>query len=410
MAWKDTLFEEADILCRSSTSNGVCTEKYFRYISHWISKNSERRPIPKAFLETHGYLPPTDYSILSRRVTALNLQYQKMVKVPPRWIASTSEVISDFSLLSDIGLSGSRVLPVDDPRWAKLFSKAVADAESRMRQSTGGLGEALAEANQTIDMIASTASRIYRAARAVRKGNFKAAASQLACGVPKGVSKRKAFADNWLAYRYGWTPLLSTVYGTMVANFENQKTRPMVQKVTSQQQGMVILKDYGVSCASSSTLPGLGTHWNRIKSEDQLSVKVTFWYKITNETVANADRLGLADPLSLAWELVPFSFVVDWFVNVGDCISSLTAWNGREFLAGCVAYREMLNESAMGYANSWSSGGQTFTFEPGYASTEHKFYRRVALTTRPFVTPVFSNGLNPKRATDAISLLSQVFK
>lgn len=49
-------------------------------------------------------------------------------------------------------------------------------------------------------------------------------------------------------------------------------------------------------------------------------------YRVTYNTDGVAARLapyGLTNPLLTAWELVPFSFVADWFVNVGDTIASL---------------------------------------------------------------------------------------
>lgn len=36
-----------------------------------------------------------------------------------------------------------------------------------------------------------------------------------------------------------------------------------------------------------------------------------------------SQALGIDKPLSVAWNAIPFSFVVDWFVNVGDWIDSL---------------------------------------------------------------------------------------
>jgi len=48
------------------------------------------------------------------------------------------------------------------------------------------------------------------------------------------------------------------------------------------------------------------------------------WY----DTTRLAHSLGLDNPLLLAWELVPFSFVVDWFVRVGEWIDAICALTG----------------------------------------------------------------------------------
>jgi hypothetical protein len=37
------------------------------------------------------------------------------------------------------------------------------------------------------------------------------------------------------------------------------------------------------------------------------------------------ERWGLTDPASVAWELIPFSFVADWFVPIGDTLRAIHA-------------------------------------------------------------------------------------
>jgi len=48
-------------------------------------------------------------------------------------------------------------------------------------------------------------------------------------------------------------------------------------------------------------------------------IKQTSWTLATQFVTA----LGLHKPLSTAWELIPFSFVVDWVANVGDMIETI---------------------------------------------------------------------------------------
>lgn len=45
---------------------------------------------------------------------------------------------------------------------------------------------------------------------------------------------------------------------------------------------------------------------------------------VSNPNLALANRLGVINPAVVAWDLVPWSFVVNMFVNVNELLSSLT--------------------------------------------------------------------------------------
>jgi len=62
--------------------------------------------------------------------------------------------------------------------------------------------------------------------------------------------------------------------------------------------------------------------------------EVGITFALRNQTLYDLDRYGLLDPLSLAWELLPLSFVVDWFTGVGNFLDSWTRPLGLAFLDG----------------------------------------------------------------------------
>jgi hypothetical protein len=49
--------------------------------------------------------------------------------------------------------------------------------------------------------------------------------------------------------------------------------------------------------------------------------------------------LGLTNPLNVAWELVPFSFVVDWFIPIGSFFDGLVPPQGVSRVKGVSSYR-----------------------------------------------------------------------
>jgi hypothetical protein len=58
------------------------------------------------------------------------------------------------------------------------------------------------------------------------------------------------------------------------------------------------------------------------------SSKTTFIATLVNSRLAELQSFGVINPLSIAWEVVPFSFVVDWFIPIGATLEALTSTAG----------------------------------------------------------------------------------
>lgn len=184
----------------------------------------------------------------------------------------------------------------------------------KLREAVAGsdfnAGVSLGESHRTLDLIANNARRIANSLRLVKKGNLAGAAAALGVtSVKKG--KRNAtrssasIQQNWLELQYGWLPLLNDVYSG--AQFlAHQLNTPLTQtvRVTREKRGTV-------------TWTG-SVGWKYVNSEirTRSSIKAT----ISEKDVVQLS--GLTDPASVAWELVPYSFIVDWFVPIGTYLSA----------------------------------------------------------------------------------------
>jgi len=113
-------------------------------------------------------------------------------------------------------------------------------------------------------------------------------------------------------------------------------------------------------------------------------------------------QLGLVNPASLAWELVPFSFVVDWFANVGDFLASFTD------TVGCTLSNTAVTTTRENGQMTQFNGYYGTTWKASYKSMNRVIYLGSppgpTLKLRPF------KGLSISRGLTSVSLLLQNLK
>lgn len=257
----------------------------------------------------------------------------------------------------------------------------------------------LAERRQSIQMIANRCTQLLQAFRQVRKGQFKKAARTLGLSKPPSrVSAAKSVSNNWLEYHFGWSPLLSDIHGAVeVLQGPPPKRRiragAFSQPHVKTQNGWPATPPYGYTASKETWI---------------YSVRSGFTFQITNPDLWLANRLGLINPATVAWEVVPFSFVVDWFIPIGDFLSSMTATVGLKVTDGwktfrvfhtaesTALYQGMVGTDVKRYQGSTSGWGVSVWREGG------------ALSATPTLT--LTPGFSPVRAFTALTLLVQQMK
>jgi hypothetical protein len=129
-------------------------------------------------------------------------------------------------------------------------------------------------------------------------------------------------ASTWNAYQYGWKPLMSDVYNSAstLRNGLMPNARADVQVTRDD-------PNYSLPVIP----PGLK---GEISGEVKRGVEVGITYGVKNQTLWDLDRYGLTDPLTLAWDLLPLSFVVDWFTGVQAFLDALSPPLGLAILHG----------------------------------------------------------------------------
>jgi len=304
----------------------------------------------------------------------------------------------------------------DDLAIANLIQNAQAGI-------SGNLAQNLAQINQTVSMITTAASSITKSILALKSGNIPGAVSALARfsnssrfqkkGSP---SLKKSLANNWLALQYGWKPLLSDIEGAMRSLGNAKMNSALGSTFVAQVTGSASAKHVSDSNGPVAFYPTVGPHAVQSTEVTETRTRYGIRYKITDPTVAFLQQTGFTNPLNLAWEILPFSFVVDWFLPIGPFLESLSYSQGLEFVSGFkTRFTRSRVASVVGFGGEIEGSNVTFMTSGTYAEERILLTREVisSFPSRSFPSPRM--GINNStggvsRALNGIALLTQAFK
>lgn len=121
----------------------------------------------------------------------------------------------------------------------------------------------------------------------------------------------KALANAWLEFVYGWKQLANDIFG--IATFTASRSMNRWIKTRS-----AMGDRFDRSRTDAST--GL-----RIIAIEEVSVisEMKVKLNVTADPVLDLTRLMTLNPAAIAWELLPFSFVFDWILNISKYLSEL---------------------------------------------------------------------------------------
>jgi len=203
---------------------------------------------------------------------------------------------------------------------SEVENQAIAKALERIKDQKMGMGENIAQARQTYSMLEESAVTLLKAALAVKRGN----ASEAWRLLKDGRSVIRRGSDLWLQYQYGWKPLMSDIYG--LHDLLKQRLKPPL-----------IISGSGKSSRESINIRPQGLEIGSGFGMQQAQCKL--YATVKSDAFHLADQVGLSNPLRLTWDLIPFSFVVDWVAPVGPVLDSLLPPAGLEFLGGFVGLK-----------------------------------------------------------------------
>lgn len=313
-----------------------------------------------------------------------------------------------------------------DPTYAGggIFPPSVISAAhtkllNKLQDEKVGLGQILGEAKRTVDGIRSLSenmlgfvddmARYYRMEkRAVgrilagkkpgRLPNYKGDLAKAVKGIPAA----------WLTTQFGIKPLLGDVHDSSEALsyylFEEKKTPRLVVRAGHEETD-----------EQSVTVTGSSAAWKgRLTAARQSRCHLSCIYEVPVSSARTLQQLGLGNPFSVAWELTPWSWAVDYATTMGDWINSLFANEGTRFVSGTRSLMMKIGgEEESAFWTIQKQNGFEVSPNPssiGFLFAVGRFHREVLDGPPMPYFPTFRNRLGLNQLANLTAALSQLKK
>lgn len=214
-------------------------------------------------------------------------------------------------------------------------------------------------------------------------------------------SNPRDWGNLWLEFTYGWKPLASTIYGGLKRALTQDPSTVRWLRSSAMER-------FEFATVDRTTTSGGYTQTTR-KTYGFNGVKIKAFYNVQGDRLDQLAGFTSLNPVSIAWELTPYSFVVDWFVDVGGYLRNYenSVLYGSSFGGGYYSQLrvEQLQEIYSAAANT--SSGSSYSNKRG--GVRHvKFERKILSASPKPMLPQWNPHLGPYRLVSGAALLGQM--
>jgi len=262
----------------------------------------------------HRWRNPSGYSRIITRVTNIPGDYIVTSSFDKSIQRRKQTVLGDVG--GTAGLAG--VLP-DSIDSYNLGNRLATELLGQLQNGNVDAGSNIIQSGQTAREVASIASDVATAYRGFRTDNLGLIKKAL---IGDG-SATSAIHRRYLQWIYGIKPTMSDCYNSM----------KLLQRH--------LVESHIFSVSSSGTISDSYHYHSQndrtnltLARSEHMNIHHKAYCAISSSTLLTIASWGVLNPLSVAWEVLPYTFVIDWLVPVGSVLSALTAPLGYEFKGG----------------------------------------------------------------------------
>lgn len=198
-----------------------------------------------------------------------------------------------------------------------MFNRLDSKMRSRIKDQKVNIAMMTAEGRQTYSLFHELSADMAKMIRSL-KGRRATADFVRSLQNPRTKIDRR-LANRWLQYQFGIRPLMGDLYESAQL-LRNQVVRGIYRYDEVYEKGVVPWKNHPVGDFQPSLFM------------EHYRAKLRCRYRVRDSQLKTLNSLGITNPLAVLWELVPWSFAIDWIINVGEFIDSLDALVGIDQL------------------------------------------------------------------------------
>lgn len=332
--------------------------------------------------------PPTGKMVLNR---ASNKNDVWIIAGKPAYSTVDSYIFGGVGVFGPHCDTTRRPIPMSTNQRNRLITECLLKVGARKVN----YGESIAESGKTIRHLLKTAITLFTAFKQVKKLQFVKAAKTL------GISRKRVFrgntpAERWLEYQYAWLPLVNDIYDTTKLAQTGLQRPQMIRAVRRLRE------------TASVTHPSQGVTV-KVNGKSIMMDQCVLHYRLNSTNLSYAHQLGLINPAEVIWAITPFSFVVDWFLPIGNFLEAITAPMGLSFVGGCLSRKVDATGSLepISPTGSWISNTDQSDMEIPFS---YSAFRREVVSSPPLPGLYMKSPFSTNHTVSALALLRQLTK